>query len=883
MMAVDDNRYTELGTITGLANGSNYGVSSLLNTVTFYSFKFESKTKSPIAFDKAYYDIAVEKTEKLNLINESGSAIKYEVDNTEIAEIDAEGNLKAKASGTVNVTATDASGNKAQTVVNCIVMATGIQLANSVLNLRVGETADLFASIQPSNSADKGMTFEVSDPKIIKLNGSAISRRNVEALSVGSATITVKSITGDAVAKCTVKVSEKYQTQTRSANLKVDGAVQKMHKTVWGPNWCQMTKQHSTNDFVTERELAFFKDLKIKSSRGPGGTESNWWLPLEGDAHESASSHMKRGKDLNGFFIEDFYEMPEELDIPVIVNLQVVFHTADDIKEIVRRIRKVTDRTIYLEFGNEYYDTTGMRWFKTCQDYMDRCREYAAAARSIDENVKIGVIILERAMEKRIISDPNNKMKEGDNGIMWGETFIGRIFNWNSIVAQNADVYDAVVPHAYAELANTNGMTQKNLMDHLAASCEEIYEGLLYHSMYFPGKEIWVTEWGSLGGAIFTEKDLEDRARMNFVKLPGQALHHLERLFDMIKAGSVTMASYHTPIDSQGFGLVNGLNNVSNPEDAILPNYHIFKQAGEIIDRNDVFYDLDCTGSGIEIAKLYFTQNVTQDVKNVVGYGFGDENTLKEVLLINHTPDEMVVSIDNLKLKKTWEYGNGSEPFEGWGKKVLKSTWTSMPVVNPDPKTFNGDFEATVTIPPYSAVSADVQADMSAIDAARTLPKTSNAELYKEQNTGDIAKALVLEVNNPIAYSSLQKKQIDLTNDKVVPQIIDDRTFVPIRFIAETIGCIIEYEDGVINISDRGNEIEMTIGSTEAVMNGQPLTLNAAPVVIEDRTLVPVRAVSEMLAKQVYWVDGKYVVVSDQIIDAESEATIQKIRDIFSK
>ena len=98
-------------------------------------------------------------------------------------------------------------------------------------------------------------------------------------------------------------------------------------------------------------------------------------------------------------------------------------------------------------------------------------------------------------------------MKEGDNGIMWGETFIGRIYNWNSVVAQNSDVYDAIIPHAYAELANTNGMTQKNLVDHLAASCEEIYEGLLYQSMQFPGKEIWVTEWGSLGGAVFQESD----------------------------------------------------------------------------------------------------------------------------------------------------------------------------------------------------------------------------------------------------------------------------------------------------------------------------------------------------------------------------------------
>jgi len=875
MMATDDNRYSEITTITNLKQGSNYGVSSLNLATTFYSFKFESKDKKDMWFDKPYYDLSVGQTVKLNLVNNSGLDVSYSVDKADVAEIDSDGNLTVKDKGYVNVTAETSNGIVAQTVVNCVKVIDKITLSNTVLDLKVGESADLLATVS-SDATEKDLIFEVSDNKIIDLNGESMKRRNVEARSPGSAKVIVKGVMGDAVAECIVNVSDKYEKQTRNVSIKVDGAVQPLHKTVFGPNWEQLSRVSSTNDFVTELDVEFFKDIKIQSTRGPGGYECNKWIALEGTSHESADAFYKRKEGLNGFFIEDFYEMPETLDIPAVLNLQITYNSIEDIKEIIRRARASTDKTLYIELGNEYYDNHWMKDFPTAQAYMDKCREVAKAIRSVDDNVQIGVMVVERAMERRIVSDPNNQLKEGKDGIMWGETFIGRIYNWNAIVAQNPDVYDAVIPHAYAELANTNGMTQKNMIEHLAASAEEIYEGLLYQSLQYPGKQIWVTEWGSLGGAIFTEGDMAERARMNFLKLPGQALHHLERLFDMVKTGVVTFAAYHTPIDGQGFGLVN--DNI----EAKLPNYYVFKEIGEIIDRNDTYYDIDTSGSGEEIFKLYFTQNFVQEVDNIAAYGFGDESGIKEAVLINHTPDEMVVSIENLKLKKIWEYGNGSEPFAGWGKKILEGGWKGMPIANPSAKTNFADvYGDSVTIPPYSAVTVAVQGDMNAIELARTLPKTSNAELYKQQNMGDVTSAVILEINNPVAFVSSQKKQIDVNNTNVVPQLINDRTFVPLRFIAEAMGSSVDYDNGVITINDSGNEIRMTIGETEAIMNDKPLTMNSAPVIIEDRTLVPIRAISEMLAKQVYWVDGRYVVISTEILDVDNNETINKIKVMF--
>ncbi|MEZ4812895.1 MAG: copper amine oxidase N-terminal domain-containing protein [Caldisericia bacterium] len=48
-------------------------------------------------------------------------------------------------------------------------------------------------------------------------------------------------------------------------------------------------------------------------------------------------------------------------------------------------------------------------------------------------------------------------------------------------------------------------------------------------------------------------------------------------------------------------------------------------------------------------------------------------------------------------------------------------------------------------------------------------------------------------IGKPIAKINGQEVQIDLDNPDVVPMIIDDRTMVPMRFLAETFGCEVEW------------------------------------------------------------------------------------------
>lgn len=87
------------------------------------------------------------------------------------------------------------------------------------------------------------------------------------------------------------------------------------------------------------------------------------------------------------------------------------------------------------------------------------------------------------------------------------------------------------------------------------------------------------------------------------------------------------------------------------------------------------------------------------------------------------------------------------------------------------------------------------------------------------------------------------------------PQIINDRTMVPMRAIFEAMGMGVNWNEElkVITADDEMNVITLEIGSREIVKNGKTYTADVAPVIKNSRTLVPLRAIAETLGAGVYW------------------------------
>ena len=91
----------------------------------------------------------------------------------------------------------------------------------------------------------------------------------------------------------------------------------------------------------------------------------------------------------------------------------------------------------------------------------------------------------------------------------------------------------------------------------------------------------------------------------------------------------------------------------------------------------------------------------------------------------------------------------------------------------------------------------------------------------------------------------------------------NERILVPIRFVAEALGYDVEWNKQVNTAVIDSGKIILYIGTNKAQINGKAVTLDVASTVIHDRTMVPLRVVAETLDCSVDWIgETKTVLVN---------------------
>ncbi len=90
----------------------------------------------------------------------------------------------------------------------------------------------------------------------------------------------------------------------------------------------------------------------------------------------------------------------------------------------------------------------------------------------------------------------------------------------------------------------------------------------------------------------------------------------------------------------------------------------------------------------------------------------------------------------------------------------------------------------------------------------------------------------------------------------VNPQIIDGRTMVPMRKIFESLGAVVTWDESSRTVTGKKGDttVNVTIDSNVLFKNSVPKALDVAPVIVDGRTLVPVRAIAESFDCKVEWV-----------------------------
>ena len=95
----------------------------------------------------------------------------------------------------------------------------------------------------------------------------------------------------------------------------------------------------------------------------------------------------------------------------------------------------------------------------------------------------------------------------------------------------------------------------------------------------------------------------------------------------------------------------------------------------------------------------------------------------------------------------------------------------------------------------------------------------------------------------------------EISFEEQAPVVVDGTTLVPLRKIFEELGAHVDWikDTRTVYATRRFSYVMMTIGSDRYTVNGEEKTLSVAPCIYNERTMVPVRAVSESLGADIEW------------------------------
>ena len=116
----------------------------------------------------------------------------------------------------------------------------------------------------------------------------------------------------------------------------------------------------------------------------------------------------------------------------------------------------------------------------------------------------------------------------------------------------------------------------------------------------------------------------------------------------------------------------------------------------------------------------------------------------------------------------------------------------------------------------------------------------------------------------------------DLIQTDVPPTIVDGRTLVPMRAIFEALGAEVDWDGETRTATGTLGEhtVSIQVGAKTALVDGQTRTLDVPAQIIQNRTMVPARFISEALGCTVAW-DGatQTAAVANQLADTHIYVT----------
>ena len=291
--------------------------------------------------------------------------------------------------------------------------------------------------------------------------------------------------------------------------------------------------------------------------------------------------------------------------------------------------------------------------------------------------------------------------------------------------------------------------------------------------------------------------------------------------------GTKQDASKKVTLAGTGYAISNFANNgqitVKNDE----------KYVGQTITVTavDSRYNLTATTTLLvaeEAQGIAFDTTAAQvNVNNKIGFKVVDSNGNTVSLGTNATVDDVqFIILDKPEdAKVSAVLSGGSSDLESKGTATMALTSNKV-----------GDVKVQVL------VKATVPASNTSNTTGLVTKYYTGTETFKVGKEAGSKTQVVMSIGS----HELVKNGVVSTID-AAPMIQDNRTFVPFRALAEAFGATVEFDatNNTVTAKLNGTTVVMTIGSSVMTVGDEAKTLDVAPFISGDRTMVPVRAVAE--------------------------------------
>ena len=191
--------------------------------------------------------------------------------NTSVATVNSSGLVTVRSTGnwwnptpvngsttTIRVTTQDGS-HSADCIVTVGTPVSGVSLSPGSITLDIGESENLNATVSPSDAYNKSVIWETSNPLVVSVSGSG----RIQGVSVGEATITVKTIDGGFIAQSQVNVID--------PPLRAVSITGSTSTNSWYRNWFELTFNKQIQSASMSGSSVSISNDEVRFTKSSGG------------------------------------------------------------------------------------------------------------------------------------------------------------------------------------------------------------------------------------------------------------------------------------------------------------------------------------------------------------------------------------------------------------------------------------------------------------------------------------------------------------------------------------------------------------------------------------------------------------------------------------